>query len=129
MMCTPHKKLEGTIYWAFTHIKNSESLQMVNIGYTVYVLDYQIWHKCLGHMTGKALTKLPQCTENFPSQILKRKSTPSCPGCAEGKMTSKSFSESKTRAENIFELIHCDLKTLPVLSYHKYKYFFVFVDN
>lgn len=47
----------------------------------------------------------------------------------EGKMTSKSFPDSETRASECFELIHSDLKSLPVDSYHKYKYFIVFVDD
>ena len=44
-------------------------------------------------------------------------------------MTSSSFPESSTRATAAFGLIHMDLKTLPVLSYHKYKYILTFLDD
>ena len=98
MSCTPHEKSDDTIYWAFTHIENPESLADVMM--SVHVTDYQIWHRHLGHMNDQALKKLPKCTINFPKEI----------------------------SEN-FELIHSDLKTLPVDSYHKYKYFIVFVDD
>ena len=42
---------------------------------------------------------------------------------------SKSFPESMSHATELFGLVHSDLKTLPVLSYHRYKYFIVFVDD
>ena len=36
---------------------------------------------------------------------------------------------STTRATKPFQWIHSDLKSFPVLSYHKYKYFIVFLDD
>jgi len=36
---------------------------------------------------------------------------------------------SKTRAIAPFECIHSDLKSFPVVSYYKYKYFVNFIDN
>jgi hypothetical protein len=44
-------------------------------------------------------------------------------------MTSKSFPESSSHATELFGLVHSDLKTLPFLLYHKYRYFIVFVDD
>ena len=44
-------------------------------------------------------------------------------------MTSSSFPESLAWAAAPFDLIHMDLKTLPVLSYHKYKYILTFLDD
>jgi len=52
-----------------------------------------------------------------------------CPGCTQGKMTLKSFPDSTSQAAMNFELIHSDLKELPVPLYHKYRYFIVFLDN
>ena len=34
-----------------------------------------------------------------------------------------------SRATRPFEIIHTDLKSFPVLSYHKYKYFVTFLDD
>ena len=40
---------------------------------------------------------------------------------------SSSFPESMTQATAPFDLIHMDLKTIPILSYHKYKYIITFL--
>ena len=44
-------------------------------------------------------------------------------------MTSSLFPESLTQAAAPFDLIHMDLKTLPVLIYHEYKYILTFLDD
>ena len=101
------------------------SIFMAN--YTMYVADYWTWHKCLGHMSEQAFRQMDNA-KDFP-HIKIPKSTPICPGCAQGKMASKSFPDSQSRATANFELIHSDLKELPTISYHKYKYFIIFVDD
>jgi hypothetical protein len=52
-----------------------------------------------------------------------------CPGCAQGKMPASAHPPSETRASAPFEHIHSDLKSFPVVSYHKYKYFISFIDD
>jgi len=52
-----------------------------------------------------------------------------CPGCAQGKMPNKAFPPTKTRATEPFELIHSDLKSFPIDSYHKFRYAIVFFDD
>jgi hypothetical protein len=44
-------------------------------------------------------------------------------------MPTASHPPSATRALAPFHQIHSDLKSFPLLSYHKYKYFIVFLDN
>ena len=44
-------------------------------------------------------------------------------------MPASSHPPSKTRASAPFEHIHSDLKSFPVVSYHKYKYFVSFFDD
>ena len=39
------------------------------------------------------------------------------------------FADSVSRASRVFELIHSDLKELPTILYHKYKYFVTFLDD
>jgi len=102
------------------------SIFMAN--YTMYVANYWTWHKHLGHMSEQAFRQLMDNTKDFP-HVKIPSSTPVCPGCAQGKMASKPFPDSKSRATANFELIHSDLKELPTISYHKYKYFIVFVDD
>jgi len=45
---------------------------------------------------------------------------------AQGKMKSRSFLESQSCAMRLFELIYLDLKSLPIESYHRLRYFIVF---
>jgi hypothetical protein len=66
---------------------------------------------------------------NFPVKLVKSKSNHICPGCEKGKMVSKLFPELQSRVKENFELIHSDLKQMPVLFYHKYKYFIIFIDD
>jgi len=71
---------------------------------------------------------MPTGTQKFPQvQILKF--IPICLGCAQGKMKSRSFPESQSHATRLFELVHSDLKSLLVESYHRFKYFIVFIDD
>ena len=68
----------------------------------------------------------------MPSNISIPKEIPicrGCRGCSQGKMTSSSFPESTTQATAPFDLIHMDLKMIPILSYHKYKYIITFLDD
>ena len=44
-------------------------------------------------------------------------------------MTNRSFPPSTKRASQPFELIHSDLKSFPIDSYHKYRYVIVFLDD
>ena len=39
------------------------------------------------------------------------------------------FSDSTSCATTLFDLVHSDLKELPVLSYHHYKFFITFLDD
>jgi len=71
---------------------------------------------------------MPTSTQKSP-QVQTPKFIPICPGCAQGKIKSRSFPESQSHATRLFELIHLDLKSLPVESYHKFKHFIVFIDD
>jgi transposase InsO family protein len=44
-------------------------------------------------------------------------------------MPAASHPPSTTRAKEPFKRIHSDLKSFPIPSYHKYKYFIVFLDD
>src|SRR6266545_8380871 len=46
-----------------------------------------------------------------------------------GKMPQKSFPPSASRAKLPFAKIHSDLKSFPIESYHRHKYFISFVDD
>lgn len=123
--CKPRQSGQ-TIFWAETRVQSAASLQKVE---TVYSVNYDLLHKRFGHPSKDVLRKAQEHTKNFPKGITFPKENPVCRGCAEGKMPSKSYPQSESRTTEPFELIHSDLKELPVQSYHKYEYFMVFLDD
>jgi len=123
MQCLPIQRAD-TIYWVRSQTVMPSKVNVV----TIHVADYAIWHKQLEHVSPKALSKIPTSTQKFP-WVQTPKFIPIFPGCAQGKMKSRSFPESQSCAMTLFELIHSDLKSLPVESYHQFKYFIVFIDD
>ncbi|KAJ3016243.1 hypothetical protein NUW54_g845 [Trametes sanguinea] len=85
-------------------------------------------HRRLGHPSKDVLRHAREHVADFPT-IEFPKEEPLCRGCAEGKMPLRSFPPSTRRASQPFELIHSDLKSFPVDSYHKYKYAIMFLDD
>ena len=86
----------------------------------------------MGHPSRDVLRQATRHTENFPKEIqfpVGSSNLPICRGCAEGKMHLQPSVDSVSRASRSFELIHSDLKELPTISYHKYKYFVTFLDD
>lgn len=69
------------------------------------------------------LCQVPKHTTDGPAQLTIPNDTSICKGCAQEKMTSLSFLNSSSCATELFALIHSNLKTIPVISYHKDKYF------
>ena len=116
-----------TLYWLdaeVTHVKDVHEAHS-----TVYTADYDIWHRRLGHPSKEVLRRAKDHTKGFPKDLKYPSETPICPGCAQGKMPASAHKPSETRAKKPFEKIHSDLKSFPVDSYHKYKYFISFFDD
>jgi len=95
----------------------------------VYKVDYDLMHKRLGHPSKDIMSHARKNCNGFPSDLQFPTNAPVCPGCAQGKMPASSHPPSETRATAPFERIHSDLKSFPVASYHKYKYFVNFLDD
>jgi GAG-pre-integrase domain len=93
------------------------------------VQGHNLWHQRLGHPSSDVLRQVSGHTTGGPAQLTIPKDIPICRGCAQGKMTSSSFPDSSSRATEPFALIHSDLKTIPVISYHKYKYVLTFLND
>jgi hypothetical protein len=83
------------------------------------------WHRRLGHPGHEALSKLalvlPFCTKEVSSDL--------CHACQLGCHTRLPFYASLSRATSIFDIIHCDLWTSPVLSLSGFKYYLVILDD
>ena len=114
----PHKSL----YWLKAEKRDTSGL------FTVFKEDYFLMHRRLGHPSNKVLRHAKESTAGFPS-INIPSSNPLCRGCALGKMANQSFPLSKSRAKHPLWKIHSDLKSFPIESYHRHKYFISFVDD
>lgn len=83
-----------------------------------------LWHRRLGHPGRDALSKvvsvLPGCTKELDSI---------CHACKLGHHTRLPFQSSSSRAPSLFELIHCDLWTSPVVSVSGFKYYLIILDD
>jgi hypothetical protein len=91
-------------------------------------ISMDLAHKRFAHPSKKVLRKFPSATLGYPPVDGKLSSGP-CSGCAQGKMHQRAYPLSSRRASKPFELIHSDLKSFPVESYHRYKYVIVFYDD
>jgi len=95
----------------------------------IYKVDYELMHKHLRHPSKDILTNAPNCIKGFPKDLEVPSNLPVCPSYAQGKMPASTHTSSETRATVLFEHIHSNLKSFPVVLYHKYKYFVNFIDN
>src|SRR6266545_2184574 len=121
MQCVPRTH-QGTIYWLM-----AESVSHGTI-HSIFKEDYDLMHRRFGHPSKEVLCRAQDKTKGFPS-IKYPWDTPICPSCAMGKMPQKSFPPSTSRAKSPFAKIHLDLKSFPIESYHRHKYFISFVDD
>jgi len=95
---------------------------------TIYQVDYKILHQRMAHPSDEVMRRASKFIRDFPC-VNPPKEDHICPGCAQGKMSNKSFPPSTQRATEPFELIHSDLKSFPIESYHRFKYSIVFYDD
>jgi hypothetical protein len=84
------------------------------------------WHRRLGHPGPDVMTKItssldPSCSRGHFEGIYHAYQL--------GRHTRLRFTTSSSRAEQAFDLVHCDLWTSPVLSLSGYKYYLVFLDD
>src|SRR6201996_8281229 len=116
-----------TLYWldATTTAVEAQSVIMP----IIYKVDYDLMHRRLGHPSKEVFRRALDNTKGFPDGITIPSTPDVCPGCAQGKMPAASHPQSDTRATAAFARIHSDLKSFPIPSYHKYKYFIVFLDD
>jgi hypothetical protein len=85
-------------------------------------------HRHFAYPSEKVLCKFSLATLGYPP-VDGKLSSRSCSGCIQGKMHQCAYPLFTRRASKPFELIHSDLKSFPVESYHRYKYVIVFYDD
>jgi transposase InsO family protein len=84
------------------------------------------WHRRLGHPGPDVMTKIPS---SLDSSCSRGHFEGLCHACQLGRHTRLPFTTSYSRAEQAFDLVHCDLWTSPVLSLSGYKYYLVILDD
>ena len=117
---------KDSLYVIKSYMPNETDIHMaIN---TIYGMDYDIIHRRLAHPSKEVLLKARKHLKDFP-EIEFPKEEHLCPGCVQGKMINRSFPPSTRRASQPFELIHSNLKSFPIDSYHKFRYVIVFLDG
>jgi hypothetical protein len=83
------------------------------------------WHLHLKHLGVDALFKL----SSDSSVVCSMRTHDFCHTCQFGRHTRMPFTSSMSRAYNIFDLIHYDMWTSPVVSVSGHKYYLLIIDN
>jgi hypothetical protein len=83
------------------------------------------WHRRLGHPGRDALMQLSRSSD-IP--CIRAHAEHLCHACQLGRHVRLPF-HSSSHAAHIFDLVHCDLWTSPVISISGYKYYLVVVDD
>ncbi|KAJ3745942.1 hypothetical protein EV360DRAFT_5358, partial [Lentinula raphanica] len=91
-------------------------------------LDYDTWHNRFGHPSKVVLRNTQPHVKGLPKISIPSEDAP-CKGCALGKEKSQSYPKSEKRASEPLDLIHTDIKEIPTVSYHKFKYVITFLDD
>jgi hypothetical protein len=94
---------------------------------TIHSIDFEVMHRRMAHPSKEVMQKARKHTKGIPEIEIPKEHV--CSGCAQGKMTKQPSPPSEKRATVPFELIHSDLKTLPIESYQKFKYSIIFYDD
>jgi len=116
-----HKK--GTIYVVQSLLGKKVDARIE----TIHMVDFEIMHRRLVHPSNDVMRQARKYVKDFPKVEIPTEHF--CPGCAQGKMPNKAFPPTETRATEPFELIHSDLKSFPIDSYHKFQYAIIFFDD
>jgi hypothetical protein len=110
----------------YTMCLPSRSTPLSSVGApTALVASAYTWHHRLGHHGVDTMSKL----SNASSVISSRCTHDLCHTCQLGHHTRMPFVSSASRADNVFDLIHCDLWTSPIVSIFGCKYYLVIFDD
>ena len=91
--------------------------------------SYDLWHTHFGHLLKNALCQAPSHITSLPTNSVPG-SSPSCKGCAMGKMANQPFLSSDKRGAQPLGLVHMDLiGPMPVEPCLHAKYVLTFIDD
>jgi hypothetical protein len=84
------------------------------------------WHRRLGHLGRDVMSKLSNSTSVY---CCRGSFEHLCHACQLGRHVRLPFPTSSSQAAGIFDLIHCDVWTSPVISISSYKYYLLVLDD
>ncbi len=96
------------LMWVKSKILILDKTMSQELPATVNRVNYDIWHKRMGHPSLEILKKGPTNLKGFPNDLIYKSKELICPGCALGKMKNRSYPQSTKRATKPFELVHVD---------------------
>nr|KYP40130.1 Retrovirus-related Pol polyprotein from transposon TNT 1-94 [Cajanus cajan] len=113
------------------HFSLSPSLSLPLVSCNFVIVDYQVWHRRLGHPNSNVLHDM------LKYGFLGNKHTPSlndihfhCIPCKLGKSKILPFPTHQSHVTQPFDIIHSDVwGVAPVTSHAHYKYFVTFIDD
>ena len=82
-------------------------------------ITYDILPKHFGHPLKEVIRHAKKHVTNMPEIEIPSEDS-ICPGCTKGKLPNWAFPPIERRATHAFKLIHLDLKSFPIESYHHY---------
>ena len=92
------------------------------------VNTYDLWHQRLGHPSQQAVSFLSKDLNVFGS--LNKEGTNACDICYRAKQTRCPFYNSENKANDIFDMIHCDIwGSYKVSSFCGAHYFLTILDD
>jgi len=83
----------------------------------------------MGHSSDDILHKLSEIVKGAPKLITIPMAKKPCEACAKGKMPSRSFPLSVSRATKPFQIVHSDLKDMIKRSFNSYHYILTILDD
>jgi transposase InsO family protein len=128
---------QGKMFMAFNPQKPGNTLfgvnmenfvdEMANLS-AINSIDHDIMHQRYAHPSYEVLKHARKHVGDFPDVVFHQQNH-ICAGCAMGKMSNLPYTPSDKRTERPFELIHSDLKSYSVASYHNFCYVMTFLDD
>jgi len=122
-----HPRLPKDSIFVVRALKSQDAKIFGGLG-TIHSVDYETLHRRMAHPSKDVIKKARKHLKDFPDVVIPEEDH-ICPGCLKGKMVNRPFLPTERRATKPFQLIHSDLKSFPIDSYHKYKYSIVFFDD
>jgi len=122
-----HPRLPKDSIFVVRALKSQDAKIFGELG-TIHSVDYETLHRRMAHPSKDVIKKARKHLKDFPNVVIPEEDH-ICPGCLKGKMVNRPFLPTERRATKPFQLIHSDLKSFPIDSYHKYKYSIIFFDD